>query len=44
VKNLFQNSPFKCNPQRYHVEREGTSWINAMTAEVGLCTLNQVDP
>jgi hypothetical protein len=55
VKNRFQNSPFKCNLQRYGAVQMSNAvkvflafdapfWPEGLFDVVGLCTLNQVDP
>jgi hypothetical protein len=53
VKNRFQSLPFKCNLQCYNAARNAKSAADkkqaelevvTKSAEVGLCTLNQVDP
>jgi hypothetical protein len=50
VKNWFQNLPFKCDVHRYSAVIAGTTYsispkyVRIDHVEVGLCTLNQVDP
>ena len=59
MKNWFQNSPFKCNLQRYtealgvpllptpkvfHESYTLLGHTRSLTAVVGRCRLNQVDP
>jgi hypothetical protein len=43
VKNWFQSLPFKCNLHCY-TERAREWEEQFRRREVGLCTLNQVDP
>jgi hypothetical protein len=50
VKNRFQNSPFKCNLQRYivryyyYIEHGIREDDTIAPPKVGRCRLNQVDP